>query len=131
MPVELEITELNDYQKAQEYINSTDNYVTLNIIKNRVGISSKIAHRVLRLHPNTMLSKPIEFGSNKFRNEKLYKKVSNDEILYRCKEELNMMKKNKVINDNNIDSYINSGFVQYMMKKYRISLDYSIIDQLK
>ena len=130
MPVELEITELNDYQKAKEFIDSQQNHVTLNMLK-KAGIRPKIAFRVLRSHPNTMLCEPLDFGSNQTKNEKLYKKVTNEELVKLCNEELINMKKTKGINDSNIESYINSGLVQYMMEKYRIALDYSIINKLK
>jgi hypothetical protein len=131
MPVELEITELNDYQKVHEFINGQEKHVTFNMMKKHGGIRPKIARRVLRSHPNTMLCHPLEFGSNKFRNEKLYKKISNDEILTLCNEELDYMKKNRIIIESNVDSYINSGLVRHMMDKYRISLDYTITSQLK
>ena len=126
MPVELEITELNDYQKAKELIDSQKNHVTLNMLK-KAGIRQKIAFRVLRSHQNTMLCKPLEYGSNQNKNEKLYKKVTNDDLIKLCNEEITNLKKNKTINDSNIESYINSRLVQYMMEKYRIVLDYSII----
>ena len=131
MPVELQISELNDYQKAHEFINSVDHYVTMNMLKKRANIRPKIARRVLRSHPNTMLSEPRAFGSNQNRNEKLYKKISNDEILSLCNEELNYMKKNRIINESKVDSYIKSGLVQHMMDKYRISIDYTVTSQLK
>ena len=130
MPVELQIKELNDYQKAHEFINSVDNHITLNMLK-KYGIRPKIARLALRKNSNTMLAKPYEFGSCQNRNEKLYKKISNDEILTLCNEELNYMKKNRIINESNVDSYIKSGLIQYMMDKYRISLDYTITSQLK
>jgi hypothetical protein len=126
MPVELEITELNDYQKAKEFIDSQKYHVTLNMLK-KVGIRKKIAFRVLRSHPNTMLCKPLDYGSNQNKNEKLYKKVTNEALVKLCNEELTNMKKTKSINDSNIESYIKSGLVQYMMEKYNIALDYSII----
>ena len=129
MPVELQIKELNDYQKAHEFINSVDNHITLNMLK-KYGIRPKIARLALRKNSNTMLAKPYEFGSCHNRNEKLYKKISNDEIILLCNEELNYMKKNRIINESNVDSYIKSGLIQYMMDKYRISLDYTITSQL-
>ena len=131
MPVQLQISELNHCQKATEYINSVDNHITLNMLKKHSNITPKIGFRVLRNHPNTMLTEPREFGSNQNRNEKLYKKISNDEILSLCKEEIDYMKKNRIINESNVDSYIKSGLIQHMMNKYRISLDNTITSQLK
>ena len=130
MPVELQIKELNDYQKAHEFIHSVDNHITLNMLKKHCGIRSKIGLLALRKNPKTMLAEPRTFGSNQNKNEKLYKKISNDKILSLCNEELNYMKKNRIINESNVDSYIKSGLVQHMMKKYRISLDYTITSQL-
>lgn len=130
MPVQLQISELNDYQKAHEFIKSVDNHITLNMLKKRTNIRQKVAFRVLRTHPNTMLAEPRAFGSNQNRNEKLYKKISNNEILSLCKEELDYMKKNRIINESNVDSYINSGMIQHMMDKYRISIDYTVTSQL-
>jgi len=131
MPVELEIIELNDYQKAHEFISGKDDKITLNMLKKHANIKPKVGFRVLRSHPNTMLSEPLVFGSNQNRNEKLYKKISNEEILSLCNDELAYMKKNRIINESNIDSYIKSGLIQHMMNKYRISLDYTITNQLK
>ena len=130
MPFELQIKELNDYQKAQEFINSVDNYITLNMLK-KYGIRPKIGKLALRKNPNTIIAKPLVFGSCEIKNEKLYKKISNDEIISLCNEELNYMKKNRIINESNVDSYINSGLVQHMMNKYRIFASNSIIELLK
>ena len=58
MPFELQIKELNDYQKAQEFINSVDNYITLNMLK-KYGIRPKIGKLALRKNPNTILAKPL------------------------------------------------------------------------
>jgi hypothetical protein len=133
MPVELEITELNEYQRANVFIDSMldkDKYVTLNMIK-RLGIRQKIAKRVLRTHKNTMLCDPLEFGSNKFSNEKLYKIVSNDELIQLCNDELTNLRKNKKLKDSNFESYINSGLNYRMMNKYNASIAYPITSKLK
>jgi hypothetical protein len=130
MPIELEITELNEYQRAKEYIDSIlENYITLNMLK-CYGIREKVAKHVLKKHKNTMLCEPSEFGSNKFRNEKLYKKVTNDELINLCNTELKYMKKNKNINDSNFKSYINSGLSWHMMNKYFAVIDSTIINKL-
>ena len=131
MPVELEITELNEYQRANVFIDSIlENHVTLNMVK-RSGIREKVAKRVLKKHKNTIICNPLEFGSNKFHNEKLYKKVTNDELINLCNTELKYMKKNKIINESNINSYINSGLSCHMMNKYLAVIDSTIINKLK
>ena len=130
MPVELQIRELNDYQKAHEFISGQEKHVTFNMLKKHVNIKPKIARHALRSYSNTMLAEPRTFGSNQHKNEKLYKKISNDEIISLCNEELDYMKKNRIINESNVDSYIKSGLVRHMMDKYRISLDYTITSQL-
>ena len=67
MPFELKISELNDFQKANEFISCQDTHITLNMLKKYVGIRPKVGFRVLRSHPNTMLSEPLVFGSNQNR----------------------------------------------------------------
>ena len=129
MPIELEITELNEYQRAIEYINGQEKHVTFNMMKKHCGIRNKVAIRALKSNQSIMLCEPSEFGSNKFRNEKLYKKVTTDELIQLCKDELANLKKNKNLKD--INSYINSGLNYRMMDKYRASIDYSITSQLK
>jgi hypothetical protein len=131
MTVELEITELNEYQRANNYIDSQKTYVTLKCLKKYCGIRNKVAIRALKSNKSIMLCVPSEFGSNKFRNEKLYKKVTTDELIQLCNNELKDLKKNKIINDSNIESYINSGLNFRMMDKYRASIDYSITSKLK
>jgi hypothetical protein len=131
MPIELEITELNEYQRAIEYIDSQKTYVTLKCLKKHCGIRNKVAIRALKSNQSIMLCEPSEFGSNKFRNEKLYKKVSTDELIQLCKDELANLRKNRIINDSTYNSYINSGLNYRMMDKYRASIDYSITSKLK
>ena len=129
MPIELEITELNEYQKAHEYINGLDNHVTLNMLKKH-GIKNKVAIRALKSNQTIMLCHPLEFGSNKFRNEKLYKKGTNEELITLCGNELGQLKKNKIINDATLYSFIRSGFNSRMMHKYHISVPPHSLTQL-
>ena len=125
-----EVTSFTEQQNVEDYISNQTGHVTLNMLKENCGIQSKHAFRVLRANCNTMICDPIEFGSNKHTNEKLYKKVSDDEIVKMCKDELNYMKKNKIVEESKVKLYIYSSLPRHMMEKYRISLSSKILEEI-
>ena len=125
-----EVTDFTEPQNVEDYISNQNGHVTVNMLKKNCGIQSKHAFKVLRSNYNTMICNPLEFGSNKYTNEKLYKKVSDDDIVAMCKDELNYMKKNKIIEESNVKQYIYSSLTRHMMEKYRISLRSSILKKI-
>ena len=130
MTVELAISELDDYTKCLEYINSKKHHVTTKMIIRDCGVKHKIADRALKGHDETMLCDPSEFGSNKFANYNLYKKVTRDTINHLCEKEL----KNKFKNFKDFkelkDTYIMSSLPELLYTKYRINVDYNILKSL-
>jgi hypothetical protein len=150
MTVELEISEISDYAKCLEYINSKQNHITYNMVIRNCNVKPKIAHRALNDHKETMLCEPHEFGSNKFINYNLYKKVGNETIktIYdnEFKHKLNILKKtNKETTENEFkhkhnilkkttketnENYVKSCLPQLLYNKYRLHVDYSIINSL-
>ena len=130
MTVELAISELDDYTKCLEYINSKKHHVTTKMIIRDCGVKHKIADRALKGHDETMLCDPSEFGSNKFANYNLYKKVNRDTIKHLCEKEL----KNKFKNFKDFkelkDTYIMSSLPELLYNKYRINVDYNILKSL-
>ena len=147
MTIELEITEISDYAKCLEYINSKQNHITYNMVMKNCSVKPKIARRALNDHKETMLCEPSDFGSNKFINYNLYKKVSNETIktIYETefKHKLNILKKTnketsetevkhkhnnlKKTNKETNENYTKSCLPQLLYNKYRIHLDYSIM----
>ena len=148
MTIELEITEISDYYKCLEYINSKKNHITYKMVMRNCNVKPKIAHRALNDHKETMLCEPSDFGSNKFINYNLYKKVSNETIktIYETefKHKLNILKKtNKETTENKLkhnslkktkketnENYIKSCLPNLLYNKYRLHVDYSIINSL-
>ena len=148
MTIELEITEISDYAKCLEYINSKQNHITYNMVMKNCSVKPKIARRALNNHKETMLCEPSDFGSNKFINYNLYKKVSNETIktIYETefKHKLNILKKtNKETTENKLkhnslkktkketnENYIKSCLPNLLYNKYRLHVDYSIINSL-
>lgn len=128
MTVELEISEIDDYSKCLEYINSKNNHVTTKMIIRDCGVKPQIAHRALKQHTNTMLCSPHEFGSNKFVNYNLYKKVNRDTIKHLCETELSNKFKN--FKESNKDNFIKNSLPQLLYNKYRINVDYNILKSL-
>jgi len=120
------IDEETEHKNAIKYINLQPKYVTVNMLKKHAGIRKKIALRVLRSHPNTMICEPIEFGSNQRINQKLYKKINNYDIHTLCNKEFNYMKKNNKLVGLNVDGcHSNNNYdclTNHMIDKYRISL---------
>ena len=108
MAIEIEITELNDYSKCIDFINKISGHITTNMLKKKFNVSSKLARCVLRNHTNTMLCKPIEYGSHQTINYNLYKKLDVDEINNFCEDEINNLKIKK------------SNYRDYFMNKYHI-----------
>jgi hypothetical protein len=110
--ISLTISELDTITKINDYLNSlsvNDNVTTKMIIRN-FNVSPKIVHRILKYRKDTMLCSPYEFGSYKFINYNLYKKVD-DSIIEKF---VNLIKKK----NNNISS-----MKQHLMNKYRINYD--------
>ena len=148
MTVELEISEISDYNKCLEYINSKTNHISSKMVIRNCNVKPKIAHRALNDHKETMLCEPSDFGSNKFINYNLYKKVSNETIktIYETefKHKLNILKKtNKETTENKLklnslkkpkketnENYIKSCLPNLLYNKYRLHVDYSIINSL-
>ena len=148
MTIELEISEIDDYTKCLEYINSKQNHITYNMVMKNCSVKPKIARRALNNHKETMLCEPSDFGSNKFINYNLYKKVSNETIktIYETefKHKLNILKKtNKETTENKLkhnslkktkketnENYIKSCLPNLLYNKYRLHVDYSIINSL-
>ena len=96
MPVELEICEIDDYNKCLDYITSKQNHVTYKMLVRDCNVKPKIIRRALQNHKETMLCDPIEHGSYKFTNKNLYKKVNKETIKIMCETELVNMNKNKL-----------------------------------
>ena len=130
MTVELEISELDDYSKCVEYINSKDTFVTSKMLIRDCKVVPKLAHRILRHHEHAMLANPHDFGSNKSINRNLYKKVSVDEMKSICENELKNLKKNKNVSDDRINNYINSGLSQLLYNKYRLNVPHEVLKSL-
>ena len=124
------ITYFKKLQHVEDYISNQTRHVTVNMLKKNCGIQSKHAFKELKSNYNTMICHPLEFGSNEYTNEKLYKKVSDDEIVAMCKDELNYMKKTKIIKESNVKQYIYSSLPQHMVNKYRISLSSKILEEV-
>ena len=128
MTVELEISEIDDYSKCVEYINSKKNHVTTNMIIRDCSVKPKIANKAIKKHTDTMLCDPHEFGSNKFINYNLYKKVNSDNIKNICKKEFSNKFKN--FKEKNKDNFIKNSLPQLLYNKYRINVDYNILKSL-
>ena len=107
MTVELEISEIDNYTKCFEYINSKQNHVTTKMIIRDCNVNLKTAHRALKTHTDTMLCSPHEFGSGKFVNYNLYKKVNHDTIKNICISEIKTKIKN--FKELNKDNFIKNG----------------------
>lgn len=123
-------TNFSEMPNVKDYISNQHGHITVNMLKKNCGIQPKHAFRVLKANCNTMICDPLEFGSNKNTNEKLYKKVSDDEIKTMCKDEIDYMNKNKIVNDSNIKQYIYSSLPRHMMEKFRISLSSKILREI-
>ena len=125
MPVELQISELDDYSKCIEYINSKndDQHITTKMISRDCKVTPKIAHRVLRTHNDTMLCSPTEFGSAKSVNYNLYKKINSNTIKKTCEKELKLK-----LNLNNKKNFIMNNLPQILYNKYRINVQHNILD---
>jgi len=108
MAVEIEITELNDYSKCIDFINKISGHITTNMLKKKCNVSSKIARCALRNHTNTMLCKPIEYGSHQNINYNLYKKLDTDTLNNFCEKEINNIRNKK------------SNYSEYFINKYHI-----------
>jgi len=130
MPVELQISELDNYSKCIEYINSKndDQHITTKMISTDCKVTPKIAHRVLRTHNDTMLCSPTEFGSAKSVNYNLYKKVNTATIKSLCNNEIKNKFKN--IKEMNKDSFIKNSLSQLLYNKYRINVKHSILESV-
>jgi len=125
-----EVTSFTEPQNVEDYISNQTGHVTVNMLKKNCNIQSKHAFKQLKSNCNTMICDPLQFGSNGYTNEKLYKKVTDDEIVTLCKDELNYMKKNKIIKESNVKQYIYSTLPQHMVNKYRISLSSKILEDI-
>lgn len=127
MPVELQISELDDYSKCIEYINSKndDQHITTKMISRDCKVTPKIAHRVLRTHNDTMLCSPTEFGSAKSVNYNLYKKINSNTIKKTCEKELKLK-----LNLNNKKNFIMNNLPQILYNKYRINVQHNILDSV-
>ena len=120
------IDEENEHKNAIKYIDLQTKHVTVNMLKKHAGIRKKVALRVLRSHPNTVICEPREFGSNQHINQKLYKKINNYDIHKLCNNEYNYMKINNHFKGNNVDGYNSNNnydvLTNHMIDKYRISI---------
>ena len=121
---------LNDYAKCVAFIDNTTTHVSEKMLIKRCNVAPKIVKRVLRNHPNTRLCSPYEYGSNKFTNSRLYKKMTSEEMIELCNSELKGLLKNKIVKDVNIKSYVRSGFAYHMMTKYAVVVGHSCISKL-
>jgi hypothetical protein len=121
---------LNDYAKCVDFIDNTTTHVTEKMLIKRCAVSPKIVKRVLRNHPNTRLCPPHEYGSNKFTNYRLYKKMTSEEMINLCNIEIKGLLKNKIVNDTNIKSYLRSGFAYHMQTKHAVAIDHTCISKL-
>jgi len=117
MTVTLEITELSNYAKCIEYINSLDGHVTVKMVSKHCNINPKMAKYALRNHSNTMICNPVEYGSSKYKNYNLFKKITEEEKQIFRDNERGNLKQYKNLNDNNLDFAISN----YLFKKYRIT----------
>jgi len=110
--ISLTISELDTITKINDYLNSlsVNDNVTTKLIIRKFDVSPNIAHRILKYRKDTMLCNPNEFGSNKFVNYNLYKKVD-DSII---ESFVNLIKKK----NNNMSSV-----KQHVMNKYRINIE--------
>jgi hypothetical protein len=121
---------LNDYAKCVAFIDNVTTHVSEKMLIKRCNVAPKIVKRVLRNHPNTRLCSPYEYGSNKFTNSRLYKKMTSEEMIELCNSELKGLLKNKIVKDVNIKSYVRSGFAYHMHTKYAVVVDHSCISKL-
>lgn len=130
MTIELEISELDDYAKCVEYINSKNNnqHITTKMIIKDCNVKPKIARKVLIRHSYTMLCKPNEYGSGKYINYKLYKKVNTEAIKRLCNNELKTKLKN--FKDLNINNFIKNSLSELLYNKYRLNVNSNIINTL-
>ena len=117
MTVTLEITELSKYAKCIEYINGVVGHITLRMVIKHCNVKPKLAKYALLNHNNTMLCSPFEYGSGKYKNYNLFKKISDEDKQTFCDNERSNLKKYKNLNDN----YLNYDFSNYLFKKYRIN----------
>ena len=118
MPVTLEISELSDYDKCIEYINGVDGHITVKMVSKHCNVKAKMAKYALRVHDNTMLCRPIEYGSIKYKNYNLFKKISDEDKSTFCDNERSKLKQYKYLNN---DNGINYSISNYFFKKYRIN----------
>jgi len=104
----LTISDLDTINEINDYINSLkiNETVTTKMLIRTFNISPKTSHNILRNRKDTMLCNPYEFGSYKFINYNLYKKIDNSTI-----ESLVKLLRNKN----------QSSIKQTLMNKYRIN----------
>ena len=107
--------------KLNEYI-LEKKQVSVKMICKEFGVAPKIAHRLLKYNKNTILDTPHNYGSNKFINYNLYRTVNDDEVKNIISKELETLKKKYPTKDS-LDSFMNSNFGNYVMKRYRIVVD--------
>lgn len=111
MTVALEITELSDLAKCIEYINGVEGHITVKMVSKHCNVKAKMAKYALRNHSNTMICNPFEYGSIKYKNYNLFKKISDEDKQIFCEHERSKLKQYK---------YLNNG-ANYFFKKYRIT----------
>ena len=112
-----------DYKKCLKFIDDSDNLVSQNKLVKRCNVKPKIARRALMNHKNTVLCEPNQYGSNQYKNYRLYKKITDQEILDLFKYEIDRNIKNKNINKYNINYYINTKLVSHMKNRYNLTLN--------
>jgi len=112
-----------DYEKCVKFIDQSEYLVSQNMLIKSCNVKPKIAKRALRNHRNTIQCAPNKYGSNQFKNYRLYKKITNEEIENLFKYEIDGLIKNKTINKDNINDYINTELAYHMKKKYNLTLN--------
>lgn len=118
MTVTLEITELSKYAKCIEYINGVEGHITVKMVSKQCNVNPKMAKYALRVHDNTMLCKPIHYGSRKYKNYNLFKKITDEEKQKFCDIEVRKLKQTKYSTNYN---GINFAISNYLFKHYRIN----------
>lgn len=138
-------------EKANDFITSISEknpYISSKMIGKTSGMSRKHTRTFMSNHQDVMLADPFYFGSNKFESRHLYKKVSNDEKFEVCKKEhdkiyslkmakltenftlINKRKPSKTEIMKIYKDYLMTSFPEYIMRKYKMTIDSDIINRL-
>ena len=119
MTINMDIKPLSNMENCLDYVNNfKGKYITTKMLSRKFNIKPKVSHRLLKFNNKTILSKPRNFGSNKYSNKNLYEIINENEQKNICEREIENLKKNHI----NIEDFMKSNFNNLMMRKYHLCL---------